>query len=72
MGPFPSFGGNKYILVCVDYISKWVEAQAYSTNDARVVFKFIKKLFARFGMPRSIISDGGTHFCNKNMEVLLA
>ncbi|GJS41145.1 reverse transcriptase domain-containing protein [Tanacetum coccineum] len=64
MGPFPSSKGNKYILVAVDYLSKWVEAKALSTNDARVVYKFIKSLFARFGAPRAIISDRGTHFCN--------
>nr|GEW02144.1 reverse transcriptase domain-containing protein [Tanacetum cinerariifolium] len=56
--------GNKYILVAVDYLSKWVEAKALPTNDARVVCKFLKNLFARFGTPRSIISDRGTHFCN--------
>ncbi|GJY86684.1 reverse transcriptase domain-containing protein [Tanacetum coccineum] len=64
MGPFPSSRGNKYILVAVDYLSKWVEAKALSTNDARVVCKFLKSLFARFGTPRAIISDRGTHFCN--------
>nr|GEV68348.1 putative reverse transcriptase domain-containing protein [Tanacetum cinerariifolium] len=63
MGPFPSLRGNKYILVAVDYLSKWVEAKALPTNDARDVFKFIKSLFARFGTPRAIISDHGTHFC---------
>nr|GEV32736.1 reverse transcriptase domain-containing protein [Tanacetum cinerariifolium] len=56
--------GNKYILVDVDYLSKWVEAKALSTNDARVVCKFLKNLFARFGTPRAIISDRETHFCN--------
>ncbi|GKC76570.1 reverse transcriptase domain-containing protein [Tanacetum coccineum] len=64
MGPFPSSRGNKYILVAVDYLSKWVEAKALPTNDARVVVKFLKSLFARFGTPRAIISDRGTHFCN--------
>ncbi|GJT88090.1 reverse transcriptase domain-containing protein [Tanacetum coccineum] len=64
MGPFPSLRGNKYILVAVDYLSKWVEAKALPTNDARVVCKFLKSLFARFGAPRAIISDRGTHFCN--------
>ncbi|GJT20152.1 reverse transcriptase domain-containing protein [Tanacetum coccineum] len=64
MGPFPSSRGNKYILVAVDYLSKWVEAKALHTNDARVVYKFLKSLFARFGAPYAIISDRGTYFCN--------
>ncbi|GJX36408.1 reverse transcriptase domain-containing protein [Tanacetum coccineum] len=64
MRTFPSSRGNKYILVAVDYLSKWVEAKALPTNDARVVVKILKSLFARFGTPRAIISDRGTHFCN--------
>nr|GEU42744.1 DNA-directed DNA polymerase [Tanacetum cinerariifolium] len=64
MGPFPSLRGNKYILVAVDYLSKWVEAKALPTNDARVVVKFLKSLFARFGTPKAIISDRVTYFCN--------
>nr|GFA10794.1 reverse transcriptase domain-containing protein [Tanacetum cinerariifolium] len=64
MGPFPSSRGNKYILVAVNYLSKWVKAKTLPTNDARVVCKFLKSLFARFGSPRAIISDRGTHFCN--------
>ncbi|GJU44729.1 reverse transcriptase domain-containing protein [Tanacetum coccineum] len=48
----------------VDYLSKWVEAKALPTNDARVVCKFLKSLFAIFGAPRAIISDHGTHFFN--------
>nr|GFA47633.1 reverse transcriptase domain-containing protein [Tanacetum cinerariifolium] len=64
MGPFPSTRGDKYILVAVDYLSKWVEAKALPTNDARVVYKFLKSLFARFGSPRAIISDRGTYFYN--------
>nr|GFA19872.1 reverse transcriptase domain-containing protein [Tanacetum cinerariifolium] len=64
MGPFPSSKGNKYILVAVDYFSKWVEAKALPTNDTRVVVKFLKSLFSRFGTPKAIISDRGTHFCN--------
>nr|GEZ28494.1 reverse transcriptase domain-containing protein [Tanacetum cinerariifolium] len=47
MGPFPSSKGNKYILVAVDYLSKWVEAKALPINDARVVVKFLKSLFTR-------------------------
>nr|GFB72618.1 reverse transcriptase domain-containing protein [Tanacetum cinerariifolium] len=46
MGPFLSSHGNKYILVAIDYLSKWIEAKALPTNDARVVCKFLKSLFA--------------------------
>nr|GEZ05999.1 reverse transcriptase domain-containing protein [Tanacetum cinerariifolium] len=64
MGPFLSSRGNKYILMAVDYLSKWVEVKALPTNDARVVCKFLKSLFTSFGTPRAIISDHGTHFYN--------
>ncbi|GJS50635.1 reverse transcriptase domain-containing protein [Tanacetum coccineum] len=72
MGPFPSSRGNKYILVAVDYLSKWVEAKALPTNDARVVVKFLKSLFARFGTPRAIISDRGTYFCNDKFAKVMS
>nr|GEU84619.1 reverse transcriptase domain-containing protein [Tanacetum cinerariifolium] len=64
MGLFPSSRENKYILMAIDYLSKWVEAKALPTNNARVVCKILKSLFARFKTPRSIISDHGTHFCD--------
>ncbi|GJX11371.1 reverse transcriptase domain-containing protein [Tanacetum coccineum] len=72
MGPFPSSHGNKYILVAVDYLSKWVEAKALPTNDARVVVKFLKSLFARFETPRAIISDRGTYFCNDQFAKVMS
>ncbi|GJS91864.1 reverse transcriptase domain-containing protein [Tanacetum coccineum] len=68
MGPFSKSHKFEYILVAVDYVSKWAEAQALPTNDARVVITFLKKLFCHFGMPKALISDRGTHFCNKIME----
>ncbi|GJR55641.1 reverse transcriptase domain-containing protein [Tanacetum coccineum] len=68
MGPFPKSYKFEYILVAVDYVSKWAEAQALPTNDARVVITFLKKLLCRFGMPKALISDKGTHFCNKIKE----
>ncbi|GKA62934.1 reverse transcriptase domain-containing protein [Tanacetum coccineum] len=52
IGPFPKSYKFEYILVAVDYVSKWAEAQALSTNDARVVITFLKRLFCRFGMPK--------------------
>ena len=72
MGPLPSSYRNVYILVAVDYVSKWVEAIATPKDDARVVIKFLKKnIFSRFGVPRALISDGGTHFCNHHLRKVL-
>ena len=73
MGPFPSSYGHKYILLAVDYVSKWVEAIPTITCDAKVVLRFIKSnIFSRFGTPRAVISDEGSHFCNKLFASLLA
>nr|GEW23396.1 reverse transcriptase domain-containing protein [Tanacetum cinerariifolium] len=72
MGPFPSSQGKMYILVAVDYLSKWVEAKALPTNDARVVVKFLKSLFPQFGTPRAIISDRETHFCNDKFAKVMS
>ncbi|KAL1568704.1 hypothetical protein AAHA92_00285 [Salvia divinorum] len=72
MGPFPSSYENLYILVAVDYVLKWIEAKATSTCDAKEVARFLKSnIFARFGVPRAIISDQGTHFCNRTIEALM-
>ncbi|GJW48592.1 reverse transcriptase domain-containing protein [Tanacetum coccineum] len=68
MGPFSKSYKFEYILVAVDYVSKWAEAQALPTNDDRVVISFLKKLFCRFGMPKALIRDRGTHLYNKIME----
>ena len=72
MGPFPTSFGYSYILVGVDYVSKWVEAIPCKKNDHRVVVKFLKEnVCSRFGVPKAIISDGGTHFYDKPFETLL-
>nr|XP_009605430.1 uncharacterized protein LOC104099983 [Nicotiana tomentosiformis] len=72
MGSFVGLYGNKYILVAVDYVSKWVETVALPMNDAKGVIYFLRKnIFTRFGTPRAIISDGGTHFCNRAFAKLL-
>ncbi|KAK8715707.1 hypothetical protein V6N13_043035 [Hibiscus sabdariffa] len=66
MGPFLSSHGDLYILLAVDYVSKCVEAIATPRNDSQIVLKFLHKhIFTRFGAPRAIISDEGTHFDNK-------
>nr|GEW90820.1 hypothetical protein [Tanacetum cinerariifolium] len=68
MGPFLNSRGNKYILAAVDYVSKWVEAQALPMNDTRVVIKFLRRLFLRFGVSMALISDRVSHFCNSQLE----
>ena len=73
IGPFPSSCGDKYILLEVDSVSKWVEAIPTITCDAKVVLKFLRKnIFSRFETPRAIMSDERTHFCNKLFESLLS
>lgn len=72
MGPFPNSFGNLYILLTVDYVSKWVEALPTKTNDRHIVIKFVKEhIFCRFSIPRAIINDGGSHFCNSSFDSLM-
>ena len=72
MGPFPLSFSYVYILLAVDYVLKWVEAKATKTDDSKGVTNFIKSnIFSRFGIPRALISDQGTHFCNRTVETLL-
>ena len=72
MGPFPASYNNLYILLAVNYVSKWVEAIPTRTNDAKVVAQFLRSnIFSRFGTPRALITDNGTHFCNKVIDKVL-
>lgn len=67
------FNNNLYILVAVYYVSKWVDDQTFPTNDAKALIKFLKRnIFTRFGTPRVMVGDKGSHFCNKAFESLLA
>ena len=73
MGPFPPSFGNLYILLVVDYISKWVEAIACPRNDANIIVGFIQRnILSRYGAPRTVISDKGSHFSNKLLAKLLS
>ncbi|CAM8997616.1 unnamed protein product [Rhodiola kirilowii] len=72
MGPFLVSCGYNYILVEVDYVSKWVEARATRCDDAKTVIDFLcTNIFCRYGVPKVIISDQGTHFCNRMMAATL-
>ena len=73
MGPFPPSFGNLYILVAVDYVSKWVEVIDCPKNDANTVVSFLQRnILSIFGTPRTIISDGGDHFENKIFSKLMS
>ncbi|XP_059306427.1 uncharacterized protein LOC132057855 [Lycium ferocissimum] len=73
MRPFQPSYGNKYILLAVNYVSKWVEAIPLLSNDVNLVANFMRKnIFARFGTSRAMISGGRAHFCNNLMKNLLA
>ncbi|RDY07698.1 gag-pol, partial [Mucuna pruriens] len=72
IGPFPIFEGNYYVLLLIDYILRWVEAKATKTNNAKVVVSFLKSnIFCRFGVPKALISDQGSHFYHKTISILL-
>ena len=73
MGPFPSSLGNLYILLTVDYVSKWVEATACPKNDTNTVVGFLQRnILSSFRAPNFIISDGGSHFASKVFEKLMS
>ena len=73
MGPFPSSFGNMYILLAMDYVSKWLEAIACPRNDAIIVVGFMQRnILSRFGATRTIISDEGSHFANKVFSKLMS
>lgn len=72
MGPFPKSHNCEYILVAVDYVSKWVEAMPCSATDAKHAKRmFSEVIFPHFGTPRMVISDGGSHFVDKTFRELL-
>ena len=69
MGPFPPSFGNLYILLAVDYVSKWVEAIACPRNNANTVVGFLQKnILSRFGTPRTIISMGEATLQTKYLQ----
>jgi hypothetical protein len=69
MGPFSKLKNSKYILVVVDYVSKWVEAMPCRAADSRnSKMMFEEVILPSFGVPRMVISDGGTHFIDKKFH----
>ena len=72
MGPFQKFQDYEYILVVVDYMSKWVEVLSCRVVDAKHARRmFHEVIFPRFGTPRMVVSDGGSHFIDRNFRAFL-
>ena len=72
MGPFPPLDVKEYILVVINYVSKWVEAIPTTTKNHQEVLRFItRNIFSRYECLRAIISDGGSHFDNAQFCALL-
>ena len=72
LGPIsPMSRKKKYILVCTDYVTKWVEAKALFRAIEKLVVEFIyEEIFTQFGVPREIVTDQGTQFTSKLMKEL--
>jgi len=69
MGPYVKSSNYEYILVAVDYVSKWVEVMLCKKADSRHSKRMFEEvIFPRFGTPRMVISDGGTHFTDKKFH----
>jgi len=61
VGPFNAPSNQKmYILVCTNYVTKWVEAVAFSKDIEEAIINFLFELFVRYEFPREIIIDGGS------------
>ena len=72
MGPFQKSQDCEYILVAIDYVSKWVEALPCRAADAKHARKmFHEVIFPRIGTLRMVISDGGSHFIDKTFRTFL-
>jgi len=56
----PPSNGKRYILVCTNYVTKWVEAKAVTKTIENIVVTFLfEEIFVRYGMPRQIVTDQG-------------
>jgi hypothetical protein len=72
MGPFPNSEGCEYILVAIDYVTKWIEALPCRAADAMHSKRmFHEAIFLRYGVPRIVISDGGSHFVDRTFRKAL-
>lgn len=64
VGPFLKAPGRlKFLIIVIDYFTKWVEAEVVATITRKKTMKFVwKQIICRFGLPHTIISDNGKRF----------
>ena len=60
--------GNKYILVLMDYVTKWPEAFALRNGTAETIVNFLIEVTARIGVPQELLTDNGSNFMSKVMK----
>ena len=64
--------GKNYILICMDYVSKWIEAKALPRATKQAVANFLYEyIFSRFGVPREIVTDQRTQFTSNLIQSLM-
>ena len=69
IGPInPTSLSKKHILVCTDFVTKWVEANVFSFATEKVVDFLFSEIFTRFGVPREIVSDNGPQFISNLVQ----
>ncbi|XP_074342912.1 uncharacterized protein LOC141680637 [Apium graveolens] len=72
IGPFPRAKGDlRYLLVSIDYMTKWVEVKAMRTINQQDCIKFVDNILMRFGIPRVLVSDNGPQFIGAEFESYL-
>ncbi|XP_015956824.1 uncharacterized protein LOC107481123 [Arachis duranensis] len=73
LGPFPVGPGQvKYLIVAIDYYTKWIEAEPLASISSSNCRKFMwKQVITRFGIPKAVISDNGTQFTDKKFTEFL-
>ncbi|XP_065049834.1 uncharacterized protein LOC135679779 [Musa acuminata AAA Group] len=74
LGPFPPASGQRrYIVVAIDYFTRWPEAESLAAITEQQIEKFIwKNIVTRFGLPRTIVTDNGTQFSGKRIQEFCA
>jgi len=72
IGPLPrTKKGNQYIIVLVDYLTKWVEAEPTSSIESDDVISFLIRVFSRHGIPEIIVTDNGPQFSSDKTKAFL-